>query len=115
MVPLSYRIVTLQLGTALAMAGALLLMSTAQALAALAAGAVCVVPAGYFAWRAERERSAGRLLGQGVAKFVMTLVLMALVFVWLKPPPLGFFATFVLMQAMYVLVPLRHADGARVR
>jgi len=97
------------------MAGGLLLLSPAQALAALAAGAVCIVPGGYFAWRSERERSAGRLLGQGVAKFVLTLVLMALVFASMKPPPLGFFATFVLMQAMYVLVPLRHADAARAR
>lgn len=101
---------TLQLVTALVMAAALLLIAPEQSFAALLAGLVCVVPGAFFAWRSQRERSPGRLLGQGVLKFVLTLVSMALVFAWFVPPPLGFFATFVLMQAMYVVGPLGQAD-----
>jgi F0F1-type ATP synthase assembly protein I len=114
-VPLSYRIVTLQLVTALSSAAVLLLVSVDQALAALAAGVVCILPGGHFAWRAERERSPGRMLGQGVVKFVMTLVLMVLTFAWIRPSALGFFATFGLMQAMYVLVPLKWAGKSSAR
>ncbi len=111
--PLPYRIVLLQLATSFVAAGALLLISPEQSLAALLAGIVCIAPGGYFAWRAQRERSPGRLLGQGALKFVLTLSLMALVFVLYKPPPLGFFATFVLIQAMYVVGSLRYPGGSQ--
>ena len=111
--PLSYRIVTLQLCTAVLMAGALLLVSMGQAVAALLAGLVCVLPGGYYAWRVESERSPGRLLGQGVVKSILTLVLMALVFAFLKPALIGFFATFVLMQLMYIVGPLGHMEKTR--
>lgn len=111
--PLAYRIVILQVCTALLMAAGMFFLSEDQALAALLAGLVCVIPAGYYAWRVAGERSPGKLLGQGVFKFVLTLVLMALVFAWLKPPPLGFFATLVLMQLMYVVGPLGQVEKTR--
>jgi len=104
-------IVTLQLMTSLVVAAGLALVDNSQAMAALLAGAVCVVPGGYFAWRATVERSPARLLGQGVMKFLLTLTLMALAFVVFRPAPLGFFAAFVLMQTMYVVGPV--AYGAR--
>jgi len=77
-----------------------------EALSALLAGAVVVVPAGYLAWRIEHERSAGRVLGQSMMKFVVTMALMALTFAVLKPAPLGFFVAFVLMQTMYLVGPV---------
>jgi F0F1-type ATP synthase assembly protein I len=101
--PLSYRVVTLQAFAALIVAACLLLLSAEEASGALLAGAVGVIPSGYLAWRAQVERSPGRLLGQGMVKFALTVVLMALAFVWFKPPPLGFFATLVLMQLMYIV------------
>ena len=101
--PLSYRIVTLQACAAMIAAVCLLLLSVEEATAALLAGAVGVIPGGYLAWRAQVERSPGRLLGQGMVKFVLTVVLMAVAFVWFKPPPFGFFATLVLMQIMYIV------------
>lgn len=110
-------IVLLQLMTSLVVAAAFALADNSQAQAALVAGAVCVVPGAYFAWRAMVERSPGRLLGQGVMKFVLTLALMAVAFAVIQPAPLGFFTAFVLMQTMYVAGPVvfgakrrRHAD-----
>lgn len=109
--PLSYRIVTLQACAAIVAAVALLLLSVEEATAALLAGAVGVIPGGYLAWRAQVERSPGRLLGQGMVKFVLTVVLMTVAFVWFKPPPFGFFATLVLMQIMYIVGALGGAEN----
>lgn len=103
---LPLQIVVLQSMTSLLMAAGLTLVDTSQTKAALLAGAICVIPGGYFAWRAVRERSPGRLLGQGMLKFLLTVTSMALVFAVFKPAPLGFFATFAAMQAMYVAGPL---------
>ena len=111
--PLSYRIVTLQVIAALVAAAALWWWDTAEALAALAAGVACVIPNGYLAWRVTRERSASRLLGAGVAKVVGTVILMAVAFATIKPSPLGFFATFVALQVVHVAAGARMAaDGA---
>jgi F0F1-type ATP synthase assembly protein I len=106
-------IVALQLMTSLVVAAGLWLIDNAQAWAALLAGAVCVPPAAYFAWRAQNERTPGRLLGQGMTKFVWTLALMALVFAWAQPAPLGFFLALVLMQTMYVVGPALFGASAR--
>ena len=103
---LPLRVVALQLGSALVLAAALALVDPRQAGAALLAAAVSVVPGGSFAWRATKERSPGRLLGQGMMKFVLTVTLMALVFAVFKPPAAGFFSALVLMQLMYVVGPL---------
>jgi ATP synthase protein I len=108
-VPLSYRIVTLQVAAALIAAAGLALWSTADAIAALAAGVACGVPNGYFAWRVNHERSASRLLGAGVVRFVGTIVLMALAFAMVKPSPLGFFGTFVVLQIVHVAGGVRMA------
>ena len=109
--PLSYRIVTLQVATALVVAAAALLWGqpdASDAMGALAAGVACAVPNGYFAWRANHERSASRLLGAGVAKLVGTVVLMAVAFATMQPSLLGFFGTFVVLQIVQV------AGGARM-
>jgi ATP synthase protein I len=107
--PLSYRIVTVQVITALVAAAGLSWWSKPEAFGALAAGVACVVPNGYLAWRVTRERSASRLLGAGVAKFVGTIALMAAAFALVRPSPLGFFGTFVVLQIVHV------AAGARMR
>ena len=60
------------------------------------------------------ERSAARFLLQGVLKFTLTLVLVAACIILIRPAAAGFFGTFVLLQAMYVMVPLR-AKTARQR
>lgn len=78
-----------------------------QTASALAAGLASVIPAGFYAWRASVERSATSFLLQGVVKFVLTLVLVAACIIVLKPAAGAFFGTLALMQAMYVVVPLR--------
>ena len=72
-----------QLLTAVAAAGVSLIWDLTrgneglpQAVAALAAGMACVVPAGLYAWRAQVERSASRFLVQGVLKFLLTVMLL---------------------------------------
>jgi hypothetical protein len=117
-----YRIVVWQLVATLAVAAVLFLweypggdwaaplLGLPQTVSALAAGMACVAPAGLFAWRAAVERSATRFLLQGVLKFALTLVLIAACIIMLRPAAGGFFGTFALLQAMYVVVPL--ADGA---
>lgn len=99
---LAYRIVILQIAATLVVAGLWSAWDRDAALAALAAGLVCVVPNGYFAWRASRERSASRLLASGVARFVGTVVLMAVAIAWLQPAPLVFFGVFGLLQLAHV-------------
>jgi F0F1-type ATP synthase assembly protein I len=110
---LPLMIVALQLSSALVVATVLFLVDASQAIAALLAGAVVVLPNGYFAWRAGVERSPGRLLAHGMMRFVLVLSLMALVFAVFQPAPLGFFSAFVLMQAMYVAGPLLFERPAR--
>lgn len=102
---LPLAIVALQAAGAVGVASGLLLVDAAHAIAALLAGAVVVLPNGYFVLRARAERSPGRLLAYGVMRFVLTTTLMALAFAAFKPAPLGFFSAFLLMQAMYVAGP----------
>lgn len=86
-----------------------------QTVAALAAGIACVVPAGLYAWRAMVERSARRFLLQGVLKFALTIVAIAACIIVIKPAAMGFFGTFILLQAMYVLVPVLFTGGGTGR
>ena len=97
----------LQLVVTLAGAVVGLFWDYTQALAAVLAGTVCVVPGAFFAWRANVENSPQALLLQWAGKFGATLVLMALAIIWLQPAALGFFGTFIATQAMYVIVPLK--------
>ncbi len=111
--PLSYRIVILQLVVTLVVAGFGLLWDTGQSFAAVLAGIVCVVPGGVFAWRASTENSPSALLVQGLAKFAATIALMAMFIIWLHPAALGFFGTLIVLQTMYVIGPLIRR-GSRV-
>jgi hypothetical protein len=113
-----YRIVVWQLLATAAVAAVLFLweipggnwdaplFGVPQTVSALAAGMSCVIPAGLYAWRATVERSATRFLLQGVLKFALTLVLVAACIVLIKPAAAGFFGTFIVLQAMYVIAPL---------
>lgn len=109
---LPWLIVVLQLMTSLVVAAGFVLVENSQAQAALVAGAVCVIPGGYFAWRATAERSPARLLGQAAMKFLATIAFMAVAFAVLQPAPLGFFTAFVLMQAMYIVGPVAFGAGS---
>ena len=88
-------------------AGGLWFWRSSEALGALFATAVCAVPNGFFAWRAQKERSPSRVLGAGVLKFLATISLMVLVFWLWKPAPLGFFGVLVLMQVTHAVAGMR--------
>ena len=113
-VPLAVRIVILQGVLVVAIAVMLLLFDRAHALAVLVAGVVVVIPGAGFAWRVAATKAdvgqelsaARRLLGGGVAKLLMTFGLLAFALVWIRPEPIAFFATMIVLQTPYWLVPL---------
>ena len=82
------------------------LLGAEQAAAAAWGGMACVVPTALFAWAADRERRAGRVLTYGLARSLATLALMALALAWAKPAPLGFLATLGWGHLAYVAAPL---------
>ena len=126
-----YRIVIWQILATAAVSAALFLLEVSgggwdepfrglnQAVAALAAGTASVIPAALFAWRAAVERSPGRFLLQGVAKFMLTILLIAAWIVLIELAAAGFFGTLILLQLMYVVEPLvrngRLKDGKTER
>jgi F0F1-type ATP synthase assembly protein I len=110
---LPLTIVALQVASAVVVATGLSLVDASQAIAALLAGAVVVLPNGYFALLAKPERSPGWLLAHGIMRFLLTVTLMALAFAVFKPAALGFFSAFVLMQAMYAVGPLLLGSRSR--
>jgi F0F1-type ATP synthase assembly protein I len=101
----TFRVVLRQAVVAAIMAAGFALVDRQQSVAALLAGMVCVAPNAYFAWRASVERSPARLLAQVVGKLAVTTASMAALFATMKPAALGFFATFIAMQLMYVAGP----------
>ncbi len=118
-----FRIVVWQIAVTMALAAGLFLwefpelnpraplLGLEQTLSALAAGMASVIPAGLYAWRASVERSASSFLLQGFAKFALTLVLIGAGIIVLKPAAAGFFGTLILLQMVYVIVPLTADDG----
>jgi len=101
--PLSYRVVLLQLAVGLVVAGALWVWRSAEAVGAVLATGVSVLPNGYFAWRAEHERSPSRVLGAGALKFFSTVGLMILALWWWRPEPVGFLGALVVMQVTHAV------------
>ncbi|MCY3793000.1 MAG: ATP synthase subunit I [Gammaproteobacteria bacterium] len=91
------------------------LLGAEQAAAAAWGGAVSVVPTALFAWAAERERKAGRVLAYGLGRSLATVALMAAAFAWAKPAPLGFFVTLGTVHLAYVAAPLRQTLARRRR
>lgn len=110
MMPLPYRVVVVQTMVAGLIAAALLLMSVADAAAALLAGVSVLIPNAYFAWRVvgldaagDPERASRRLVLQGVQKQLLTLALMTVIFVWRAPAPWPYFGTLIGLMAVHGL------------
>lgn len=98
-----YRTVALQALAGLGVVLAALAWDAREAVAALAATIVSVVPNAYFAWRVSRERAAARILAAEVVKVVATVGMMGLAFATMELRPLGFFATFGVLQLAHVV------------
>ena len=112
--PLPFQMVVVQGVVAVTIAVLLLVFGRAYALASLAAAVVVILPGSYFAWRVvatnatrgEEVNAARRLLGGSVAKLLSTFGLLVVAFAWLRPAPVAFFATMIVLQAVYWLAPL---------
>jgi F0F1-type ATP synthase assembly protein I len=108
-VPLPFRIVGLQLGVVAVVVLLMLLNETKQAGSAVLGGTVVVLPNAFFAYAATRSLmgqgdndrgfAAMRLLGSGVLKIVLTVMLMAGTLSFVRIDPLGFFAA--MMGALF--------------
>jgi ATP synthase protein I len=113
-VPLPFRIVAVQCGVAVTLAMMFLMLGHAHAMASLVAGVVVIVPGFYFAWRVvavdatrgDELNAARRLLAGGVTKQLLTFGLLVVAFVWFRPAPVAFFATMIVLQAVYWLAPI---------
>lgn len=108
--PAPHRVVALQGLLTLLAAAVGAVVDPAQGKAALLAGAAVLGPTAWYARQTGRQRSPGRLLGQGVARMLATVALMAAVIVAFEPAAAGFFATLILLQLAY-LAALVGTDG----
>jgi F0F1-type ATP synthase assembly protein I len=93
---LPYRILLAQACAGAVVAIALLASGPAYVLAALLGMAVVVLPNALLALQlqiaSQRGDSAARMLGQGFAKFVLTITLVAVALSVIRPEAVGFFA-----------------------
>ena len=60
------------------------------------------LPSGYYAWVQTRTFNATKLLLHGVLRMLLTVTLMAVCIVVFTIEPVGFFATFAVMQLSYL-------------
>lgn len=111
MMPLPYRVLVVQtLVAGLIAAVLVLLVSVADAVAALLAGITVLIPNAYFARRVvnldaagDPERASRRLVIQGMQKQLLMLLLMVAVFIGGAPAPLPFFGTLIALLTAHGL------------
>lgn len=111
--PLPYRVLVVQTLFAGVIAASLLLVGQAEAVAALLAGIVVVIPNAYFAWRVvtvdaddDPERVSRRLVFHGVQKQVLMLGSMVVIFVWVTPAAWPFFGTMIGLLSVHGLTSM---------
>lgn len=104
--PVPQRIVFAQ-----ALAGAVvglvwMAVNVAELGSALLGGLVVLLPNGWLALQFRSTQPAGREVGQALAKFALTIALILLVFVVLKPSAAGFFSALVVCSLTPALLPM---------
>jgi len=70
----------------------LILSGSGLGVAAVLGGLTVLVPNLWFAWASTRRKPGGWLLVQGLVKFVLTALLMAMALAKFSPDPTGFFS-----------------------
>ena len=111
---LPIKIVTVQAVAAAVLTLMFLVLGGRHAAASALAGAVVLAPGGWFAWRVVAKDGGDRkpvqvarqLVGNGIAKLLVTTGLLAFAFAWFRPEPVAFFATMIGLQSVYWLTPL---------
>jgi F0F1-type ATP synthase assembly protein I len=106
-----------------AAAALLLPASPGAAFAALLAAIVVAAPNAWFAWRLARAAEGWTHLGavdqarvtvaQSIQKLILMLLLMIGLFAWLRPEPLPFIGTLLLLHGAFFLTPLLETRGRR--
>lgn len=82
------------------------LVDHAELGAAVLGGLVVLLPNSWLALQFQANRPAGREVGQALAKFVLAIGLILLVFVVFKPTAAGFFSALVVCSLTPILAPL---------
>jgi len=121
-VPLPFRIVVAQCIATGVLALLWLLLTPGDALASVLAGVAVIIPNALFAWRvasagagANAVDEARRLVGSGIAKSLMGVVLLIAMFVAYRPEPVAFFVTLIGVQAIHWIAPLLDVPRRRDR
>jgi F0F1-type ATP synthase assembly protein I len=119
---LPFRIVVIQSGIGVVAAALLLLVSAGAAAAALAASLAIVAPNAWFAWRLSRPTrkwlqldvpaQARLTLMQGALRTLFTVLLLVALVVWIRPEPLAFIGTLLLLQGAYFIAALTEQSGS---
>ena len=90
-----------------------LLFGVKSGCSSILGGMIIIIPNAYFAWRVFRYQGAksarkivnGLYKGEAI-KFLLTLVLFAMVFILFKVEALALFVTFIMVQAVIWFAPL---------
>lgn len=82
---------------------AMMLWGSPSSVPVVLGGITILLPNAFFAWASTRRRSGGWLLVQGVVKFLLSVVLMGIVFRYLTPDPLAFFAGVIVALVAHVI------------
>ena len=96
------RVVLFQAGIGLLTTGTFFLVSRTAGTSAFLATCCVLLPTAYYAWVQARTLLAARILAHGVLKMMLTVTLMGVCIVVIGIEPLGFFATFAVMQLGYL-------------
>lgn len=106
------RIVALQVGVLVVLAGGWSLSGVGRGVSSALAGFAVIVPNAYLVWRigANNEKSAAldqarQLVGNSVAKLALGAGLLVGTFVLYRPDPMAFFVTLIVVQAVHWIAP----------
>lgn len=112
------RIIRAQFVATFLASASCMLLGFEAAYSALLGGLSCALPSAFMAWRflrgtADRTVAAANLVRGEVGKLLMTLVILSLVFLLVKPLAIAWFmATLVLVLLMNAIVPMMDARAA---
>jgi F0F1-type ATP synthase assembly protein I len=100
------RLVIIQVASVFVIVLGLLFVGTAQSLAAMLGGGSVVLPNAWFAFRMDRTRRAGAILGLGILKIVLVIACLALVLILFEPEPVGFFTALSVALLVQIIGPM---------
>lgn len=88
----AFSVIAVQVSAIAASGLVMMLWGLPSSVSMVLGGVAILLPNAFFAWASTRRRSGGWLLVQGVVKFLLSIILMAIAFRHFSPDPLAFFA-----------------------